>query len=874
MIIKDKYKIIKEIGSGSFGKVYEVEDISDKNKPHYAIKRLNREDIIKNEYLYAAYWKELEIMKDCDCNNSVKLIEHFVTTSNLNIVMEICDEDLDRWVNKYKGNITEDVLKEILIQLNVAFKIMNEKNIVHRDLKLKNIMLKYSKENNGSVLNFTPKLIDFGFSRVVDEDIMKTKLGTPATMAPEILRGSPYSKTCDLWSLGIIIYQILFKQHPFRARNEQEILKLITTTNGNFKIPDGMTISKPLNDLLRKMLTVDPNKRISWEDYFNHSFFASGDSELERFDKTYFSARKLSDDNQGLYVLTKAKNRFTGEYVYIKEFDRSFIDSDYTRKDLFKKELNLTKLLSNKSNAFVKYIDYFETKSTYYIIIEYFEGKLLENFINGRGSLGDTLINEILRQIIEGLEVFHKEKIFLESLTTKSLWFKFFKDEKNFELKFFDYGIAKIYNDEVFEASYDLNSKCSLEKKNVLSFGLILYKLCFGCSLFKLQKNDDINKLAKKNNGMKIKISKAIPKLVKALLERTIHFNIDKRYSLKELLEDTYISKIRNNLNLNFKNLSLSNNNNINDNTLYFSDFKVENLVESIITKAENTLKYFSRLQGLKFVGNSVKKFQIDSEIEAENSYYSPFIKQICIFNTLLHMEIQLCLEFINKNFEDDSEIHLIKINQSSFDYSFCDLIDDKVMINSENPKLEEYNTTLLLLKEQIYCLLKVYLEKINISIDDINTYDYLQESMKNFYMTSTEKYFFALFDKGVKYFTEGNKKKALEEVMMSKYYYENLLFIRMISHCKQNTIEFKDLYECIEQEDYLNITSEIKQDKLCDLTSVVLVTFLGGVYKTFKNKKIIEEDLTSQSTIGISKDAVDSLMSFYPDIIKLAAEC
>ncbi len=77
-IIKDRYKIVKEIGNGSFGKVYEVEDILDKSKPHYAIKRLNREEIIKSEYLYAAFWKELEIMKDCDCKNSVKLIEHFV----------------------------------------------------------------------------------------------------------------------------------------------------------------------------------------------------------------------------------------------------------------------------------------------------------------------------------------------------------------------------------------------------------------------------------------------------------------------------------------------------------------------------------------------------------------------------------------------------------------------------------------------------------------------------------------------------------------------------------------------------------------------------------------------------------------------------
>ena len=275
-LLKGRYREIKKLGSGSFGSVYEVEDTIVKSKPHYAIKRLDRKDIFSNKRSNDAYWNELEIMIECSCNNSVKLIEYFATSVSLYIVMEICNKDLGTWVYEYEGDITEEILKEILINLNVAFKIMNEKNIVHRDLKLKNIMIKENKENNGSVIDFTPKLIDFGFSKAVDDDIMKSKVGTPATMAPEILRGSDYSKTCDLWSLGIIIYEILFKQHPFRARNEQEVLELITTTNGNFKIPDGMTISKPLNDLLRKMLTVDPNQRISWEDYFNHAFFASG----------------------------------------------------------------------------------------------------------------------------------------------------------------------------------------------------------------------------------------------------------------------------------------------------------------------------------------------------------------------------------------------------------------------------------------------------------------------------------------------------------------------------------------------------------------------------------------------------------------------
>ena len=262
-----RYKIIKWIGICSLGNVYEAEDTLDENKP-YAIKILNKEDILNNKDLKDAYNKEIKIMEVCKCNNFVKLYDSFYIDEYFYIVIEICDGDLDGWVNQYEGDIPEDILKQILIHLNVAFDIMNWKNIVHRDLKLKNIMIKFNKEKNGSVLKFTPKLNVFN-----DDDITKTKLGTPETRAPEVLLVSDYSKTCDLWSLGIIIYQILFKRHPF-SKNEGEMLDRYKFTSGDLKIPDERRISEHLEDLLRIMLIVDQEKRIKWRNYFKHPFFA------------------------------------------------------------------------------------------------------------------------------------------------------------------------------------------------------------------------------------------------------------------------------------------------------------------------------------------------------------------------------------------------------------------------------------------------------------------------------------------------------------------------------------------------------------------------------------------------------------------------
>jgi serine/threonine protein kinase len=275
IILKDQYNVIKEIGSGSFGKVYMVEDIKSKIK--YAIKRINKKDLEDNEYLYQAFWKELEVMKKCECEFSVKLVEHFFSSNFYNIVMELCDSDLDHVLNKRQKGFSEEEVKAILKQLNHVFAIMDRDNIIHRDLKLRNIMVIFNKQNQINIhqsfpINFASKLSDFGFSKVMDDDITRTKLGTPATMAPEILMNKNYTKKVDMWSIGIITYQLLFKILPFRARNEKELLNNIINHKG-IKIPEGYKISETLNDLLKNLLQVDPNTRISWKQYFEHPFF-------------------------------------------------------------------------------------------------------------------------------------------------------------------------------------------------------------------------------------------------------------------------------------------------------------------------------------------------------------------------------------------------------------------------------------------------------------------------------------------------------------------------------------------------------------------------------------------------------------------------
>ena len=190
-------------------------------------------------------------MKNIKCKNSVEYYNHYDDDEYYYIVMEKCDEDLESFI-KEKGEISESMIKEILTQLNKAFKIMYSNKIIHRDLKPQNILVNKDP--------FIIKLADFGNSRLFNNTNFTTKDGTPIYIAPEVINGKyEYDPTkCDLWSIGVIIYRLKFNEVP-------------PTLYGG-EIP-GKFDNKNLDDLVRKLIVLDPKKRLDWNEYFNHPFF-------------------------------------------------------------------------------------------------------------------------------------------------------------------------------------------------------------------------------------------------------------------------------------------------------------------------------------------------------------------------------------------------------------------------------------------------------------------------------------------------------------------------------------------------------------------------------------------------------------------------
>ena len=263
-------KILKKLGGGSFGAVYKIEY----QGKEYAVKKISKssidynDDIEKRDYLKNALQREIRFLKKMsEFENSVKFYYFFEDEKDYILVLELCHSDLQKLL-KEKGKFSSAEILYIMDGLNKPIKYMHNNGLIHRDIKPENIMIKYV---DYSKTKYIPKLTDYGFSRQLDHGIAQTSVGSPRYMSPEILLGnSNYNNKSDLFSIGVMMYELYFHSYPFKLSfnfSKNEIIK-----NYNKKKEKDCE-DKVLDDLLNKLLVFDVNKRISWDDYFNHPFF-------------------------------------------------------------------------------------------------------------------------------------------------------------------------------------------------------------------------------------------------------------------------------------------------------------------------------------------------------------------------------------------------------------------------------------------------------------------------------------------------------------------------------------------------------------------------------------------------------------------------
>lgn len=253
----------KRIGKGSFSTIYK--GYHKHSKEIVAVKEISLETLNKYE---AALKRETEIMKKLNHPNIVKLYESIIDekTENVYLIMEYFDRgDFSKFLKKRP--LREKYAIKYLKQITEGLKYLLENKIIHRDLKPQNILVSTTG---------TLKITDFGFARYFDNDILiQTICGSPMYMAPEIMKNKKYDHKSDLWSIGIIFFEMLTGKTPFRAKNIYELIRVIE--NDPVEIPTKFILSKDCKNLLLSLLEKDPHKRISWENLFNHKLLKGCD---------------------------------------------------------------------------------------------------------------------------------------------------------------------------------------------------------------------------------------------------------------------------------------------------------------------------------------------------------------------------------------------------------------------------------------------------------------------------------------------------------------------------------------------------------------------------------------------------------------------
>jgi serine/threonine protein kinase len=283
----------KCLGKGAFGEVYLTTKKGSKLK--YATKKIDK-SVMKNPKSKEYLENEINILKEMDHPNIIKLIEVKDTTKYYYLVMEYCNGgDLSKCLAHYKNKnqkaFSEEVVQYLMRQIVSGICYLHKKNILHRDIKLENILVNFDNIEDARQRNMMKakiKIIDFGFSRHLQKcELAYSILGNPINMEPGILKklnknehnkDYGYDQKADIWGLGTICYEMLIGKCTFDSESMKELVNKVE--RGNYFLPS--SLSKEAISFLNGMIQYDPKKRLNAEQLLNHRFLKRPYSELTK----------------------------------------------------------------------------------------------------------------------------------------------------------------------------------------------------------------------------------------------------------------------------------------------------------------------------------------------------------------------------------------------------------------------------------------------------------------------------------------------------------------------------------------------------------------------------------------------------------------
>ena len=270
-----KYKILSKLGSGSFGNVFLAENKYTKEKVAMKIIKKANKDLLSDGEIK----DEIDILKNLEHPDIVRIIESFNTRESYVLVTEYCEGG--ELYDQVKNQLSETQIAVIFKQLLSGLAYLHSHNIVHRDLKLENILIQEiekSKTTGEDLFNI--KIIDFGTARIFsNKKKPQSIVGSSYYIAPEVLR-QHYNKECDLWSVGVILYMFIVGHAPFDGCDDEEITGNIQ--KGIYKKDERRwkKASKEVKELIQKLLIYNPKKRLTALEALKHPWFKLADSNI------------------------------------------------------------------------------------------------------------------------------------------------------------------------------------------------------------------------------------------------------------------------------------------------------------------------------------------------------------------------------------------------------------------------------------------------------------------------------------------------------------------------------------------------------------------------------------------------------------------
>ena len=352
-MILDDLAFIKIIGKGSFGEVYLT---SKSNSSDFFATKIIKKSMAESAKVKKYFHNEIEILKEIKHSNIMELIEMKTTEDNYYLVCELCNggslrQCLNKYLKMYRKPFSEEITQHLMRQIVEALKYLHGLHIMHRDLKLDNILVNFKDKNDKSILNMygaEVKIIDFGFAAYVDNkiDLHKSVLGSPLYMDPRLLKKythvsnidiSGYDEKIDIWSLGNIFYEMLIGRPAFETSDvkilEQKIEK------GIYSLPT--TFYKEVIGFLIGMLQYQPDIRLDAEELSNHDFLCKNVRHFIRIDinnfKKYIKDNKLfiniKEDREFWNIFNSKYNRFLEMIPEDTEVSESVVSNIVNYKD-------------------------------------------------------------------------------------------------------------------------------------------------------------------------------------------------------------------------------------------------------------------------------------------------------------------------------------------------------------------------------------------------------------------------------------------------------------------------------------------------------------------------------------------------------------